>query len=87
MTFTQLTKLEPRLANLLRDVRKVRDDRRRISFCANHVWYGSGGFKSRLIHLVGWSAVDEQLRSPEAYDLAYKHLYNALPDCRNCFCG
>ena len=87
MTFAQLVRLEPRLKTLEADIRRVRDDRRKRAFCANHVWYGPDGFKGRLLQLVGWHAANERLRSPEVYDLAYEHLYNLLPDCRNCLCG
>lgn len=88
MNFTDLATLEPRLLTLEADIRRVRGDKRKRSFCANHVWYNSGGFKARLLSLIGWnkSVTDERLRTSEAYDVAYEHLYNLLPDCRGCLC-
>lgn len=57
--------------------------------CANAIWYGYGGYvgiKPRLRTLVGWYARHPALRSREAYDLAYRRLYDGLPGCRNCSC-
>lgn len=88
MNFKQLAQLEPRLAAIETAIRQLRDDRRNRSFCANAHWYGPDGFKARLSQLVGWNAaVNTPLRSPEAYDVAYEHLYGLLPGCRNCLCG
>ncbi len=92
ITWELLCSLEPRLLDLLAEVRAIKDDKSKPSFCANAVWYGEfghPGIKPKLIHLVGWhaSGTDRRLRSPEAYDLATNTLYNALPDCRgDCFC-
>ena len=52
------------------------------SFCANDVWYRPGSFKSRLVRLAGWWAEKPELRTSEAYDVAYDELYQQLPDCR-----
>jgi hypothetical protein len=91
LTWNDLVAAEPRLAVLLADARAVRDDRRRPSFCANAVWFGwhgDGGFKSQLRYLVGWGCrPDPILGTQAAYDLAYRTIYNALPDCRNCLCA
>ncbi len=55
-------------------------------FCANEVWYAWGGLKDRLCRLVGWDASRPELQNSEAYDVAYEHLYDLLPNCRNCHC-
>ncbi len=55
--------------------------------CANHLWYRPFGLKARLTELVGWAAQKPELRTQDAYDLAYEYLYRLLPDCRNCGCG
>lgn len=90
LTFDELVRREPALAELLREVRAVssKDDR---YYCANAVWYGYGqyrrsGLKPRLLQLVGWCARkdDPILRSEKASDLAYHTICNALPDCRDC---
>jgi hypothetical protein len=85
-TWAELVRLEPRLLALQRDIRAV--DGSDPHFCANKVWYRPGGFKDRLCQLVGWYAErdDPVLRSSEAYDVAYDHLYRQLPPCRDCWC-
>lgn len=83
--FSELATIEPRLAELLKEARAVKDPGGR-SFCANHVWYKRGGFKDRLIKLVGWYANDPRLKTSEAYDVAYRKIYDVLPACRNCNC-
>jgi len=97
MTFQTLCIVEPRLADLAKEVEKIRDDGLEPSFCANDVWYGhsarDGGIKERLCCLVGEEAslVGEEARNPSlrtsrAYDVAYEKLYAMLPECRNCRC-
>lgn len=54
--------------------------------CANAIWYGPGGLKERMSELAGWYARNPALRTREAYDVAYDHLYQLLPDCWGCAC-
>lgn len=84
----QLVRLEPKLAELLKRIRKVKPDPAKNYFCANLVWYGVGGFKCEMLHLVGDFRPDEHpiLSTRDAYDIAYDTLYAALPDCFNCAC-
>ena len=86
LTWNDLTEREPRLVELLMDIKRVKDDKTKRSFCANRVWYQD--FKPRLIEIVGWYSEkdDPMLRTQEAYDIAYDHLYSRLPSCRSCFC-
>jgi len=59
-------------------------------FCANSTFFGDAGwegFDRRLDRLVGWDARNKALRTVEAYDTAFWHLYDLLPDCRNCGCA
>ena len=90
MTWRNLVTCEPELGQLLNEVRRIKDDKRKPGFCANACWYGWGeaepSLKDRKVSLVGWRARHEVLRTSAAYDLAYKTLYGALPDCRNCAC-
>ena len=93
LTWDEIVKLEPRVGELYRDVRKARDDKSKPSFCANAVWYGyrgHPGFKHRVEQLVGFETgpkqLDPRLRTMEAYDLVYQKCYKALPNCRNCAC-
>jgi hypothetical protein len=85
MTFKELAELEPGLKELLNEAHQVKSDGI-PHFCANAVW--DGRFKPRLVLLVGWDARQRTttLQSERAYDVAYKTIYNALPDCRDCFC-
>src|SRR5215208_2067079 len=89
VTWENLVEVEPRLRALERDVQTVAD-KGGPSFCANAIWYGyldpEFGFKERMTRYMGWIAEVPELRSIEAYDLAYEHLYDLLPDCRNCTC-
>jgi hypothetical protein len=82
-SFADLCQREPRLHSLERDIQAVKDTGG-PSFCANDWWYGR--LKPRLVRLVGFGAEQPELRTPEAYDVAYDVLYELLPDCRNCRC-
>jgi hypothetical protein len=82
--FAELCQAEPRLAELERDIRSVKDTGK--EFCANEHWYVSPGFRARLYHLAGWHAEKPELRTSQAYDIAYDHLYALLPNCRKCRC-
>ncbi len=86
LTWEELVRREPGLLTLLREAQSVRDDKRQPSFCANQVWFRR--FKPRLMELVGWYArvQDGVVNTSRAYDIAYRVIYNALPDCRNCWC-
>jgi hypothetical protein len=92
LTWRALTRLEPRLRDLLAEARSHHLNRS-LDFCANAVWYGYLGFrpglKARLVRLVGCRAEKGgDLRTSEAYDLAYQTIYQALPDCRGwCTCA
>ena len=86
MTFAELKKKEPRLAELEQSIRAFANNvKPGESFCANGPWYRR--FKPNLINLVGFERTDLQedhvLRSQEAYAIALHHLYNLLPDCQH----
>jgi hypothetical protein len=87
LSWSQLTRLEPRLCLLHAEVSRVRDTRESRWFCANREWFSR--FKAQMCRLVGWSRIGggpDVLYTPEAYDLAYQTLYDLLPNCRNCGC-
>ena len=93
LTFADLCRIEPRLLVLAGITNTILYDSESVSFCANHLWFGcagcdrcKGGLKGKLIQLVGWGAVNPDLRHQSAYDVAYDHLYCLLPPCRNCSC-
>ena len=56
--FMQLAKLEPKLLDLLNDIKAERRAAKGQRYsCANTLWYGNAGdysFKDRLCELVGW---------------------------------
>jgi hypothetical protein len=84
ITWDLLTELEPRLLQLYREAKAIKATGRH--FCANRVWYSQ--FKPELIYLVGWYArgQDPRIGTDEAYDLATRKIYNALPPCKDCAC-
>lgn len=85
-SWEQLVAAEPKLAALLAEAQAVSSEGQE-RFCANTIWYSR--FKPRLLPLVGWDSLrqrDPLLGSEGAYNRAYDVLYDALPDCRNCFC-
>src|SRR5262245_30960613 len=90
LTFADLVRLEPRLGQLL-DRARAYHAKAGPKFCANAVWYGyfgRRGLRSQLQQLVGWEADQEGvLGTSRAYDVAYRTLYQALPDCgQECVC-
>jgi hypothetical protein len=85
LTFDQLAHLEPRLRRFLLDVqaehRRAKHD---PDYCATRTWFLR--FEERLYRLIGWERRRKDhpvLRTSEAYDCAFEHLYEALPDCRH----
>ena len=85
LSFQQICYLEPRVQALFDEAKAVHDDPSKESFCANTLWR-TGGFRSRVIELVGWDATNAELQSDKAYDTVYQTIYAALPNCRNCGC-
>jgi hypothetical protein len=91
--FDELTKLEPRFAELVKDVLDyVRRTKRRRQFCANAPWYGyrtqDGGFRRRVHDLVGMARLRDgshpALATDEAFRVVHMHIYwNLLPACRH----
>lgn len=81
MTFAQMKKMEPRLSGLEAMAKTFNRQRCTIAF-----WYSE--VKPLLVHLVGWGRGDKSdpLATEEAYDKAYDHLYNLLPDCTTDSC-
>lgn len=93
ITWEEIVKIEPRLERLADEARayKQATRRKRKNVCANDRWYGYGewrgkGLRPMLVQLVGWCSPHPELRTCEAYDVAYQHIYSLLPDCRNCRC-
>ena len=88
--FIKIAEKEPKLLSLEKDIKlhtAVNLDNE--NYCANRAWYCKGGFKSRVIELVGEFAENPALRCSEYYDIVSEHLYSLLSDCRhdNDICG
>lgn len=83
ITWEEMIALEPGLSQLLVTISKAKLDE---DECKDDLWYGPGGFKEKLLALVGrhaYSAPDA-LTNTEAYDIAYEKLYGSLPKCECC---
>lgn len=90
LSWKRIVEIEPRLV-AAEELIEALADKGGKSFCANRHWYGyfdpEFSFKERVNRYTGWFAERPELRSEAAYDIAYEHLYDLLPDCRNCSCG
>ena len=75
-----MVSIEPELKALFEKAKAYKPVK---NFCANQMWHGRNGLKQELCRLVGFGAKNFQLRTSEAYDLAYCKIYNALPDCQH----
>jgi hypothetical protein len=82
VTFDDMCQQEPCLLGLEQEIKSLSDDS--PHWCANRAWYDL--FESRLNTLVGWHARNPLLRTEAAYNLAFGHLYELLPGCRQCSC-
>ncbi len=92
ISWNDLVAQEPRLTELLAEVRAM-DDGRSSFFCGAWLYSGDGpgrpGLKERLSRLVGWGARHRRgtvLASSAAWDAALRTIVRALPPCRNCGC-
>jgi hypothetical protein len=77
----EIVKIEPRLESLRQEAAAWREKDLPDDFCANEVWYEA--FKPRIVRLVGWEAKDERLSGNTTYDVAYKTVLDAMPDCKH----
>lgn len=90
LSWKRIVEIEPRLRQAKMEISAIKRESKK-PFCANAIWYGYGdprfSYKERVNRYTGWYAEKPELRSMEAYDLAYDHLYRLLPDCRDCLCA
>lgn len=85
ITWERIVKECPELGRMKDEARKM--DGSDAHFCANDVWFEQ--FKPRLLSLVGWEALPaypDWMYGHVAYEIAYRAIYNELPDCRMCAC-
>jgi hypothetical protein len=85
LDWNRICVLHPYLRGLYEQAKGVRDDKRKKRFCANQVF--DAQFKPYFENHVGWNSPTPELKSSLAYDIVCHKIYNALPDCRNCFCA
>lgn len=89
ITWEELLRLEPRLAELEAKMRAVEDDGGPF-FCSNFVWLPLNAELKALIGVVRADRFQpgdpEVLSTGKAYGVAYDHLSPLLPPCRDCGC-
>jgi hypothetical protein len=81
-SFDQLAAMEPELITLLSRAKAHRGN------CANAAWYGPEGLRRAMSKVIGWERRQgpSELQGMAAYTTAYRTLYGALRNCRNCNC-
>ena len=83
--FLKLCEVEPELRRLAELAWSKRDPGGEV-WCPNRIWYDQ--IKPELKKLVGWGGTNPEVRGNEAYEAAYRVLYDALPGgCRGCACA
>lgn len=89
LTFQDYCRLDPRIAELAREIRAIDRAAGKRPFCANAAWFAyrtpATGYRALVKSLVGWTsdATRPELRTPEAHDVVYQTLYAMLPDCQH----
>lgn len=77
LTWDQMKKIEPGLADLEKEIREIKVDKNYSEF---HTWFGEDGYKRKMIRLVGFRRkIDDELANNLAYDVAYRELYKLVP--------
>lgn len=81
-TWEQIEKLDPSLHVLLRRARNQKGN------CANAAWYGPDGIREAMSAAIGHGRTHgpSELKTSAAYDVAYRTLFAALPNCSGCGC-
>lgn len=77
MSWKKIIEIEPRLQELYEKARKLS---KRKDKDIDRIWGGFTGLKSELCRLVGYDmdVYNEVLCTSEAYEIAYRKIYNAL---------
>lgn len=80
----ELAELEPQLQKLYEEAKSYEDKSPDSYSYVNGIFYDK--IRPKVVKLVGWSqkdkAVNPQLTTSRAYDIAYEKIYNALPNCK-----
>lgn len=87
ITFDRICELDPEVRRLLEYAKRAGIGDKHFDGIA--AWFGEFGYeqyslKQRLCDLVGWSRHRDpvELQSSEAYDVAYKTIFDAMPPDR-----
>jgi hypothetical protein len=82
-TWADILHHDPSLNVLLRRAKLRNRDK-----CANAAWYGPEGIRAEMTRVIGHGRTHgpSELKTSAAYDVAYRTLYAALPDCDGCGC-
>jgi hypothetical protein len=78
-SFQDLCLVEPRLAGLAELIESLKPEQENTSL----LWHGNAhvpGIKDSLLGLAGYEAANPKLRTSEAYDVAYDHLFSLLQE-------
>ena len=82
--FERCCRLCPQLRELAVEVSMhVKANVNNPDYCAHEHWYGKNGYRGRVAEFVGWESGVPGLKTSEAYDVCYDHLYGMLPDCNH----
>jgi len=88
--FDELCDLEPGLRELEAEVRAQRDDGTRSFYCSNYAWLPLNAKLKVLLGVarpgVSRAGADDRRYSSRLYELAYVHLSQFMPPCRDCGC-
>lgn len=85
ITWERIAQVCPELEQMRKEASAI--DGSHPHFCANDVWFEQ--FKPRLLRLVGFEALPSHpdwMYGHVAYEIAYRAIYDALPDCQACIC-
>ena len=84
LTWEMLAALEPDLLHLLDAARSADSNTGGDHFCGQQFWLQE--LKPDVLNLVGYGRRDHHpiLGTSAAYDLAYRTLLKAVPECRDC---
>jgi hypothetical protein len=90
-TWEELAAREPRLNDVLAEVRSIKDEGGPY-FCKHEAWAVGWkdlpAFKKRIDRLVGWGSRhrDPLMRTCQAWEVVLEMILEALPPCRSCGC-
>jgi hypothetical protein len=82
MTFDQICELEPRLRKLYDEIPRLLPSLMEAE--NGNFWMCWSRLKAMMSALVGWSAENERVQSPQCYDVAYSACFDRAESCAPC---